>query len=258
MMIPDLFAEMFIDYAGRGALSGIQIYCDNTSRDVIADDFDKTFCKLLKKEFLEIFKEHADRYGWGEEEMEGCYDTFSYDQFVKSIDLNDDGLFVNIGGLDVYTTEVGIDKERCDSFDELLDYLILNHKNITIDGYICYFWSYELGGEIEQFPVYRSNAGTQRFIRKTDVYDFIGERISRALIDDDFYEYLFERYYEDYDDYEDEDTEELVEFLKKYRDWITAEGKKKLLDNTKKFEDEYYKSFDLQTKQAIIKCFKQL
>ncbi len=163
-------------------LSAIEFYCSPEESDLAMKQFMETFEEKWYKEFPVVLNAyHINWDDYDDDEKEWMYD---YNQVRVTPFLTDYGFRADIPRMEIW---VGEDNGMPD-WTPLIDTLEIfreKYPHIRYRGYVGFLFSDHLGGQAEQAEFY---SGSLPHSKK---YDSIGNGLKEAVLDDDFWEYLF-------------------------------------------------------------------
>lgn len=205
--------------------SGIVLFCKEEEREAVRDNF------------LETFKGEYDRLlDLIENEFGDCSEKEDDYNPIERVELNSDGVCILIGNLDLHYRDysnrpiMGTNIiTGDDALAAVIEKLKKDYPSIRYEGYIGYFVSDSSFGEPYQYEL--SSVGT---IEQGKTYGFLGEAISVAVENDEFWEELSEQLsYGEVDDFK-----EVIDCFKAYSDYLKEDTFKRLLSIAEECDED--------------------
>ena len=213
---------------GDDGCSAVKIFCEENLREKIATGFKEEF----NKEYETIINIV--------EEIDGtCYEKEEGYNPLKDVQITNYGILITFYCLALYCGDYG-DFLACrdaeDALEKALETIRKKYPSITYDGFIAYCWSDVHSGEACQYEI-SSETGSEEKDDKT-LYDFIGEALEDAFIDEDF----LERVLEDLEWGSEEEFKSVIKFFYSYQKWIPSDCIKQIIEFSKGNEDNITES----------------
>ena len=210
MRIPDCFVWIM------ESCTGVKIYCAEELREKIAEQFTMAFQEEYEKIMDLIEEEEGD-----------CHEKDEGSNPFNGATITDYGIFL---GFDAFAMHSAYGDSLSfhnagEALEKALKTVKTNYPSIRYEGYVAYCRSDTHGGDVVQYEISSEKKSTNE-----TVFDFIGEDLEFALMD----EYLWEEGLPD--ELESLEEEELEEELKNilklfhmYSAWIPADATERLL-----------------------------
>ena len=195
-------------------LSGINIYCDSSKSQEIADFFGENFNKYWDEAKDAVEEEYGDCV----EKDENCPSIATVSLADYGVKVVLEPLYLSYQGGDYIESEGYAGK----ALDKTLTKLLNTYPDVSYEGCIAYTWSDVHCGEAECWQISSSEENPS----EDKVYDFIGETLSRELWDPEFWEKMS-------DNLEDSDIDDFKQVLCNlidYKKWIPDDAIEQLLD----------------------------
>lgn len=202
-------------------LSGLNIICDNSKRDEVAEFFEENFNRYWDEAKDSV----EEKYGSCQEKEDDC-------PSIATVSVADYGVKVSLGPLYLsyqYGDYIESEGYAQKALDKTLKKLLNQYPEISYEGYIAYNWSDVHGGEAEQWEL--SSKGE---LPKDRVFDFIGETLAVVTSDDDFWESM----QENLEDAEIDDFKEILLNFKAYKKWLPEDAVERLLTMAEEIDED--------------------
>ena len=208
-------------------LSGLNIFCDSSKREEIAEFFEENFNKYWDdaKDSVE------EKYGSCQEKDDDC-------PSIATVSIADYGVKVSLEPLYLsyqYGDYIESEGYAQKALDKTLKKLLNQYPDVSYEGYIAYNWSDVHGGEAEQWEL--SSKGD---LAKDRVFDFIGESLAVATSDDEFWESM----QENLEDAEIDDFKEILLNFKAYKKWLPEDVVERLLTIAEEIDEDLRSELD--------------
>jgi hypothetical protein len=165
-----------------------------------------------------------------EEEDGDCYDKEEEINPFEGTKVTAYGVFLSFyslamlccGGNHIASHDAG------EALEKALKIIKKEYPSIRYEGYVAYSWSDTHGGEVCQYPISsEKNSGEV-------VYDFLGEALGSALLEDE----TCDRLSDELEEAEVSEFKKILKLFHTYSEWLPADAMDKIIELSEENEDD--------------------